>query len=141
MSKPKIIVVDDEPSILNLITAYLRPEGYAVYTAADGPSGMHAALVYQPDLVVLDIMLPGMDGVEVLARLRRESDVYVILLTAKTNFQCYRNQPALRICLSKRSAAFCSCGSPSCPAYEAVRQYLPQGGWVGGPKMDAKGAN
>ncbi len=55
-----------------------------MYTAADGPSGLQAARAYKPDLIVLDVMLPGMDGVEVLTRLRRESDVYVILLTAKT---------------------------------------------------------
>ena len=85
MAKPKILVVDDEQSILNLITAYLRPEGYEVYTASDGPSGLHAARAYKPDLIVLDIMLPGMDGVELLSRLRRESDVYVILLTARTD--------------------------------------------------------
>ncbi len=84
MANAKILVVDDEPSILNLVTAYLKPEGYEVYTAADGPSGLKAARSFKPDLIVLDVMLPGMDGVEVLARLRRESDVYVILLTAKT---------------------------------------------------------
>src|SRR5512142_1335721 len=84
MAKPKILVVDDEAAIVNLILAYLKPEGYEVYTAADGPSGLQAARAYKPDLVVLDVMLPGMDGVEVLTRLRRESDVYVILLTAKT---------------------------------------------------------
>jgi len=84
MANAKILVVDDEPSILNLITAYLKPEGYEVYTAEDGPSGLKAARSFKPDLIVLDVMLPGMDGVEVLARLRRESDVYVILLTAKT---------------------------------------------------------
>jgi two-component system alkaline phosphatase synthesis response regulator PhoP len=82
--KQKILVVDDEQSILNLVSAYLRPEGYEVYTAADGPSGLKAARAYKPDLVVLDIMLPGMDGIEVLTQLRRESDVYVIMLTAKT---------------------------------------------------------
>jgi len=81
--KPKILVIDDEQSILNLISAYLRPEGYEVYTALDGPSGLQAARAYKPDLIVLDIMLPGMDGVELLTRLRRESDVYVILLTAR----------------------------------------------------------
>jgi two-component system alkaline phosphatase synthesis response regulator PhoP len=85
MTKPKILVIDDEQSIINLITAYLRPEGYEVHTAADGPSGLHAAQAYKPDLIVLDIMLPGMDGVELLTRLRRESDVYVIMLTAKTD--------------------------------------------------------
>lgn len=84
MAKQKILVVDDEPSILNLVSAYLRPEGYEVYTAADGPSALKAARAYKPDMVVLDIMLPGMDGIEVLSHLRRESDVYVIMLTAKT---------------------------------------------------------
>lgn len=84
MTNPKILIIDDEPSILNLVTAYLRPEGYEVYTANDGPAGLQAARAYKPDLLVLDIMLPGMDGLELLTRLRRESDVYVILLTAKT---------------------------------------------------------
>ena len=80
----KILVVDDEPSIVNLVAAYLKPEGYEVYTAMDGPSGLKAARAFKPDLVILDIMLPGMDGIELLSRLRRESEVYVILLTAKT---------------------------------------------------------
>lgn len=80
----KILVVDDEPSIVNLITAYLKPEGYEVHTAGDGPSGLKAARAFKPDLLILDIMLPGMDGLELLSRLRRESEVYVILLTART---------------------------------------------------------
>lgn len=80
----KILVVDDEPSIVNLVTAYLKPEGYKVFTAMDGPSGLKAARSFKPDLIILDIMLPGIDGIELLSRLRRESDVYVILLTAKT---------------------------------------------------------
>lgn len=84
MIKAKILVVDDESSILNLVTAYLRPEGYEVYTASDGLSGLKAFRAYKPDLVVLDIMLPGMDGIELLNQIRRESDVYVIMLTAKT---------------------------------------------------------
>jgi two-component system alkaline phosphatase synthesis response regulator PhoP len=84
MTTPKILVVDDEPSISNLVVSYLRKEGYEVYSAADGPSGLKAAHAYQPDLIVLDIMLPGMDGLEVLTQLRRESNVYVILLTART---------------------------------------------------------
>lgn len=67
-----------------MVTAYLRPEGYRVFTANNGPSGLAAARAHKPDLIVLDIMLPGMDGIELLTRLRRESDVYVILLTAKT---------------------------------------------------------
>ena len=80
----KILVIDDEPSIVNLVTAYLKPEGYEVYTAADGTAGLKAARAFKPDVIVLDLMLPGMDGIEVLSQLRRESNVYVILLTAKT---------------------------------------------------------
>jgi two-component system alkaline phosphatase synthesis response regulator PhoP len=80
----KILVIDDEPSIVNLVTAYLKPEGFEVYTASDGNAGLKAARAYKPDVIVLDLMLPGMDGMEVLTRLRRESQVYVILLTAKT---------------------------------------------------------
>lgn len=84
MSSAKILLVDDEQSILNLVSSYLRPEGYEVYTASDGPTGLKAAQAYKPDLVVLDVMLPGMDGIELLSRLRRESDAYVIMLTAKS---------------------------------------------------------
>ncbi len=84
MPASKILVVDDEPSIVNLVSAYLEQAGYEVHTAADGPSGLDAARKLKPDLIVLDIMLPGMDGIEVLTQLRRESDVYVIMLTAKT---------------------------------------------------------
>jgi two-component system, OmpR family, alkaline phosphatase synthesis response regulator PhoP len=84
LTKAKILVVDDEPNILNLVTAYLRPEGYEIFTAPDGPAGLRAAHAYRPDLIILDLMLPGMDGIELLSRLRRESNVYVILLTAKT---------------------------------------------------------
>jgi len=82
--KKKILIIDDEQSILNLATAYFRNEGYEYLTAMDGPSGLKVARAYNPDLIVLDIMLPGMDGIELLSQLRRESDVYVILLTAKT---------------------------------------------------------
>lgn len=80
----KILVIDDEPSIVNLVTAYLKPEGYEVHTAMDGPSGLKVARVFKPDLIILDLMLPGMDGIELLSRLRRESEVYVIMLTART---------------------------------------------------------
>ena len=83
MPEAKILLVDDERSILDLVTAYLKPEGYQVFTAVDGPSALKAARAFKPDLIVLDVMLPGMDGVEVLSQLRRESPVYVILLTAK----------------------------------------------------------
>jgi two-component system alkaline phosphatase synthesis response regulator PhoP len=84
MSKTTILVIDDEPNILNVITAYLQAEGYTVHTATDGPTGLTAAQTLQPDLIVLDIMLPGLDGIELLTHLRQESDVYVIMLTAKS---------------------------------------------------------
>ena len=80
----KILVIDDEPSIINLVSAYLKPEGYEVYTATDGNAGLKAARTFKPDLIILDLMLPGMDGIELLSRLRRESNVYVIMLTART---------------------------------------------------------
>jgi two-component system alkaline phosphatase synthesis response regulator PhoP len=84
MTSPKILVIDDEQSIIDLVTAYLRQEGYEVYSAMDGPTGLKASRACQPDLIVLDIMLPGLDGIELLTQLRRESDVYVIMLTARS---------------------------------------------------------
>lgn len=84
MSNAKILVVDDEQSILNLVEVYLRPEGFEVQTAMDGESALAKARAFKPDLIVLDIMLPVKDGIEVLTALRRESNVYVIMLTAKT---------------------------------------------------------
>jgi two-component system alkaline phosphatase synthesis response regulator PhoP len=84
MAAAKILVIDDELSIQNLVTAYLRSEGYEYLTAADGLAGLSAARTFKPDLIILDVMLPGMDGIEFLAQLRRESDVYVIMLTARS---------------------------------------------------------
>jgi two-component system, OmpR family, alkaline phosphatase synthesis response regulator PhoP len=80
----KILLIDDEPSIIKLVTAYLKPEGYEVLTASDGISGLKSARAFKPDLILLDLMLPGMDGIELLSTLRRESNTYVIMLTAKT---------------------------------------------------------
>ncbi len=84
MAKAKVLVVDDEQSILNLVTAYLEREGFAVAVATDGLAGWNEVRSFKPDLIVLDIMLPGIDGIEFLTRLRRESDVYVIMLTARS---------------------------------------------------------
>jgi two-component system alkaline phosphatase synthesis response regulator PhoP len=84
MDKAKILVIDDEQNIINLVTAYLQAEGYPVHAALDGPSGLQAAQRLQPDLIVLDIMLPGLDGLALLQHLRRTSAVYVIMLTAKS---------------------------------------------------------
>ena len=82
---PKILVVDDESSIRDLLVSYLKAEGYEYEIAADGPSALEVAKTFAPDLIVLDIMLPGMDGLEVLRELRRTSNVYVIMLTAKAD--------------------------------------------------------
>ena len=84
MANAKILVIDDEEKIINLVTSYLEKENYNVTTAQDGLSGLKLAQEINPDIIVLDIMLPGMDGIELLSQLRRESNVYVIMLTAKT---------------------------------------------------------
>lgn len=81
----KILVVDDEVTLLNTLRAYLEQEGYTVQTAQNGRSALHTFRTFQPDLVVLDVMLPGMDGLEVLRQLRQSSNVYVIMLTAKAD--------------------------------------------------------
>ena len=81
----KILAVDDEPTLLNTVRAYLEKEGYSVQTADNGRSALHVFRDFQPDLVVLDIMLPEIDGLEVLRQLRQSSNVYVIMLTAKAD--------------------------------------------------------
>jgi two-component system, OmpR family, alkaline phosphatase synthesis response regulator PhoP len=80
----KILLIDDEPSVHNVVTAYLKAEGYEFLSAMDGPGGLNAARTFKPDVIILDVMLPGMDGIELLANLRRESNVYVIMLTARS---------------------------------------------------------
>lgn len=79
----KILLIDDEPSIHNVVTAYLKAEGYEYLSAMDGIAGLNTAKTFKPDVIILDVMLPGMDGIELLANLRRESNVYVIMLTAR----------------------------------------------------------
>ncbi|MFN8078586.1 MAG: response regulator transcription factor [Kineosporiaceae bacterium] len=79
----KILVVDDENSLSELLSMALRYEGCEVRTAADGLGAVRAAREMRPDAVVLDVMLPDIDGLEVLRRLRAESDVPVLFLTAK----------------------------------------------------------
>jgi two-component system, OmpR family, response regulator ResD len=78
-----ILVVDDEPTITDVVARYLERAGYATQVAADGPGALRIAGENRPDLVVLDLMLPGMDGLEVMRRLRERDRVSVILLTAK----------------------------------------------------------
>jgi DNA-binding response OmpR family regulator len=77
-----ILVVDDEPGVVRLARDYLEKHGFRVVNAADGPTALAAARRERPDLIILDLMLPGMDGREVCRILRRESDVPIIMLTA-----------------------------------------------------------
>ncbi len=78
----RVLVVDDDPTILDVVTRYLERAGFEVATAADGTAGLAAAVGGTPDLVVLDVMLPGIDGLEVCRRLREISRVPVVMLTA-----------------------------------------------------------
>src|SRR5579864_234658 len=80
-----VLVVDDEENLVELVRGYLEREGFNVWAAFDGPSAVEAAHAHQPDLVVLDLMLPGFDGLEVCRRLRQFSDAYVLMLTARTD--------------------------------------------------------
>jgi two-component system, OmpR family, alkaline phosphatase synthesis response regulator PhoP len=80
-----ILIVDDEASIRNVARAYLEHEGFTVSCAASGPEGLDLARRQRPDLVILDLMLPGMDGMEVAARLRAESEVFILMLTARSD--------------------------------------------------------
>lgn len=79
----RIVVVDDEITLVELVRSYLEREQYEVLTAADGQTALALVRTAQPDLVVLDVMLPGLDGIEVCRQLRRFSDAYVIMLTAR----------------------------------------------------------
>ena len=83
MSQPLILVADDEPKIRRLLSINLASLGYEVICAVDGPSALQVFEDHQPDLVLLDIMMPGLDGYDVLTRIRRKSNCAVILLTAK----------------------------------------------------------
>jgi len=79
----KVLVVDDEPQILDVVSKYLTREGFQIVTARDGDAALTAYHANKPDLVVLDLMLPKVDGLEVFRRLRSASAVPVIMLTAK----------------------------------------------------------
>ena len=79
----RILVVDDEPTITEFLETGLSYEGYTVQSVADGAAALSAARAFRPDLVILDVMLPGMDGFEVLQQLHRSGDVAVLMLTAR----------------------------------------------------------
>ncbi|MGW6704634.1 response regulator transcription factor [Streptomyces sp. NPDC054956] len=83
----RVLVVDDDPTVSEVVAGYLERAGFTVHRAADGPSALETAARHRPDLVVLDLMLPGMDGLEVCRRLRAQGDgrryPAVVMLTAR----------------------------------------------------------
>ena len=83
MAEKRILVVDDEKQIVDIVRAYLSREGYRVMAAYDGPTALDTARRENPDLVVLDLMLPGLSGWDVCRRLRQDSAVPIIMLTAR----------------------------------------------------------
>jgi CheY-like chemotaxis protein len=105
MSK-KILVVDDEPAILNLVENRLRANGYDVVTAADGEEGVQKAKAENPDLILLDIMMPKMSGCEAAVLIQddpKTKDIPIIMLTAlvSKNEESKRVQYRLNICIAK----------------------------------------
>ena len=84
MAGKRVLVVDDDTKTVELVKLYLNRDGYRVLTAYTGTEALRLARKSHPDLIVLDLMLPGMDGLEVCRTLRGESDVPIIMLTAKT---------------------------------------------------------
>jgi len=89
--RPLILAVDDEPNILKMISVNLSLEGYRIITAADGETALILFDEYQPDLIILDIMMPGIDGYEVIDRIRkRGSSVPIIILSGKDDINSLR---------------------------------------------------
>ncbi len=87
MAGKRVLVVDDDVKTVELVKLYLNRDGYRVLTAYDGTEALRLARESHPDLIVLDLMLPGINGLEVCRTLRAESDVPIIMLTAKTTDQ------------------------------------------------------
>ena len=83
MEKTKVLVVDDDPALLSLIDHTFAREGYDVYSASDGKEALRAFFARHPDLVILDIMMPRMDGWETCRRIREVSDVPIVMLTGR----------------------------------------------------------
>lgn len=82
---PKILVVDDDPAINEMLTIVLEAEGFETESVTDGAAAVPAFRKYEPDLILLDLMLPGMNGVDICREIRRESAVPIVMLTAKTD--------------------------------------------------------
>jgi len=82
-ASPLVLVVDDEPPIVELVRGYLARDGFRIEVAGSGPDAVEAVRLHRPDVVILDVMLPGFDGVEACRRIRTFSDAYVLMLTAR----------------------------------------------------------
>jgi DNA-binding response OmpR family regulator len=80
-----IVVVDDERPLVDLVSRYLRREGYEVHAAFDGDEAIEVIGAVRPDVIVLDLMLPGIDGLEVARRVREDGDPYIVMLTARSD--------------------------------------------------------
>jgi two-component system KDP operon response regulator KdpE len=83
VSRPHLLLIDDDPALLQLLSQYLEQAGYSTSTAIDGKAGLRVLYNDRPDLVVLDVMMPELDGWQVCSRIREVSDMPIILLTAK----------------------------------------------------------
>ena len=95
-AKQKILIVDDDVNIAELISLYLTKECYDTHMVHDGEEALTAYEQYQPNLILLDLMLPGIDGYQVCRELRTKSNVPIIMLSAKD--QCiFHSQPEVRI--------------------------------------------
>jgi len=81
--KKKLLIIDDDQKLLDALVLYFRKEGYQVFTAKEGSQGLHQLYQFHPDLVILDIMLPHIDGWEVCERIRKMTNVPIIMLTAR----------------------------------------------------------
>ncbi len=82
MQNKRVLVIEDDADAANVLEAYLRREVYSVAVAGDGVAGMNRVLSWKPDLILLDVMLPGMNGTEILAAVRRKCNTPVIMITA-----------------------------------------------------------
>jgi DNA-binding response OmpR family regulator len=80
----RALVVDDEPSLVRVVSAYLEQEGFEVQTAGNGVAAVELVRSFGPDVIVLDVVMPGLDGIEVCREIRTFSDAYIIMLTART---------------------------------------------------------
>ena len=81
----RVLVVEDAPEFAQLLQSVFEREGFTVEVATDGPGAVERARVWQPDVVVLDLVLPGLDGIEVCREVRTFSDCYVLMLTSRSD--------------------------------------------------------